>query len=67
MEEYHSKQLIVAQNMEEAVASLQNSEFWKSYHSAHVDNQFQLDIDDIYVVEDLLADGIRSNYKIQIQ
>lgn len=67
MEEYHYKQLVVAENMAEAMKVAKASVFWKHHDSAHVDDKYGIDVDDIYQVEDLLSSEFRANYQLIIQ
>ncbi|MGO1521075.1 MAG: DUF1543 domain-containing protein [Sphingobacterium sp.] len=67
MEEYHYKQLVVAENMADAMRVAKESVFWKHHDSAHVDDKYGIDVDDIYHVEDLLSPDLRTNYQLMIQ
>lgn len=66
MEEYHYKQLVVAKSMSEAISIAKQNTFWKHHESWHVDNKYGIDVDDAYLVEDMLPSEVRSNYSIQI-
>ncbi len=71
-EEFHYKLLIVATNQVEAVKQAKQSEFYKRFTfkdkssafnaASHIDDKFEVDIDDIYNVNDLI-----SNIKIIIE
>lgn len=71
-EEFHYKLLIVATNQAEAVKQAKQSEFYKRFTfkdkssafnaASHIDDKFEVDIDDIYNVNDLI-----SNIKIIIE
>ena len=71
-EEFHYKLLIVATNQAEAVRQAKQSEFYKRFTfkdkssafnaASHIDDKFEVDIDDIYNVNDLI-----SNIKIIIE
>ena len=71
-EEFHYKLLIVATNQAEAVKQAKQSEFYKRFTfkdkssafnaASHIDDKFEVDIDDIYNVNDLI-----SNVKIIIE
>lgn len=67
MEEYHYKQIIVASSMAEAIRLGKEDTFWKHYNEPHVDNKFGIDVDDIYLVEDMLPASISSQFSIQIE
>ena len=59
MEEYHHKALVVAATQKEAIASIKQSEFYQNrgYAGAesHIDDKMSVDIDDVHIVDDLLA------------
>ncbi|UOO90116.1 DUF1543 domain-containing protein [Vitreoscilla massiliensis] len=61
MEEYHHKALIVAATQKEAIATIKQSEFYqhRGYAGAesHIDDKMSVDIDDVHIVDDLLADS----------
>ena len=71
-EEFHYKLLIVATNQAEAVKQAKQSQFYKRFTfkdkssafnaASHIDDKFEVDIDDIYNVNDLI-----SNIKIIIE
>ena len=71
-EEFHYKLLIVATNQADAVKQAKQSEFYKRFTfkdkssafnaASHIDDKFEVDIDDIYNVNELI-----SNIKIIIE
>ena len=71
-EEFHYKLLIVADSQADAVKQAKQSEFYKQFTfkdkaspfnaASHIDDKFEVDIDDIYNVNDLI-----SNVKIIIE
>lgn len=71
-EEFHHKLLIVATNQADAIKQAKQSEFYKQFTfkdkdspfnaASHIDDKFEVDIDDIYNVSDLI-----SNLKIAIE
>lgn len=67
MEEYHYKQLVLAHSMDEAIAVAKQNTFWKHHDSSHVDNKYGIDVDDAYLVEDMLPADVRAKYGIQIK
>lgn len=67
MEEYHYKQLVVAESMDEAVAIATENVFCKHHVSPHVDNKYGIDVDDAYLVEDMLPNEVRRKYCIQLR
>lgn len=67
MEEYHYKQLVVASSIAEAIVIAKKNTFWKHHDSAHVDNKYGIDVDDAYLVEDMLPSEIKAKYSIKIE
>ena len=71
-EEFHYKLLIVADSQADAIKKAKQSEFYKQFTfkdkasplnaASHIDDKFEVDIDDIYNVNDLI-----SNIKIIIE
>ncbi len=59
MEEHHHKALVVANNQAQATQYIKQSEFYRNrgYQGAesHIDDKFAVDIDDVHVVNDLIA------------
>jgi len=66
MEEYHYKQLVVADNLAEATRLAKDSVFWKHHESSHIDDKYGIDVDDIYEVNDLLNPKFKENYHLNI-
>lgn len=66
-EEYHHKLLIVAASQAEAIKQAKQSEFYKKFSfenpeapfnaASHIDDKQQVDVDEIYDVNDLLTKG----------
>lgn len=64
-EEFHHKLLIVAANQADAIKQAKQSEFYKQFTfkdkdsafnaASHIDDKFEVDIDDIYNVNDLVS------------
>ena len=64
-EEFHHKLLIVAANQAEAIKQAKQSDFYKQFTfndkaspfnaASHIDDKFEVDIDDIYNVNDLIS------------
>ncbi|WP_201539640.1 DUF1543 domain-containing protein [Psychrobacter sp. 1044] len=64
-EEFHHKLLIVANNQTDAIKQAKQSTFYKEFTfkdkdspfnaASHIDDKFQVDIDDIYDVNDLVS------------
>ena len=64
-EEFHHKLLIVADNQKDAIKQAKQSEFYQQFTykdkdtpfnaASHIDDKFEVDIDDIYNVNDLVS------------
>ena len=65
-DEFHYKELIVAPNLAKATEKAKRTVFWKHHSTAHIDDKYGLDVDDIYEIEDLLLDADKVKYHIQI-
>lgn len=69
-EEYHYKLLEVATKQSIAISNAKKSAFYKhcGFKGAvsHIDDKYGLDVDDLYNVDDLLNDNIKSKYQIEI-
>lgn len=71
-EEFHYKLLIVAATQADAIKQAKQSEFYKAFTykdkespfnaASHIDDKFEVDIDDIYNVNDLI-----SNFRLLIE
>lgn len=66
-EEYHYKCLSVAANTAEAIKQAKAQTFWKHSISAHIDDKYGIDVDDIYEIEDVLAPHLKERYVIMIK
>lgn len=75
-EEFHYKTLIVAGSLEEAKARAKKAAFYKHTSvpesansrqaTAHIDDKYGIDVDDIYPVQEILPPAIREKYEIHI-
>lgn len=69
-EEYHYKILTVANHLAEAVKKGKASSFYKHYGFSgavsHIDNKYGIDVDDTYMVEDMLAEALKGQYQLEI-
>jgi hypothetical protein len=65
-DEFHYKELIVAPSLAKATEKAKRTVFWKHHGSAHIDDKYGLDVDDIYEIEDLLLAEDKEKYRIQI-
>ena len=67
MEEYHYKQLVVAESLAEATRMAKSSVFWKHHESPHIDDKYGIDVDDIYEVSELLNPIFKDSFQIEIK
>lgn len=75
-DEFHYKILVVAPGMESAKAASKKTSFFKHYNlkksvqhpqaTAHIDDKYGIDVDDIYAVTEILDKKYKSNYKVSI-
>lgn len=65
-EEYHYKQLIVAKTVEQAVLLAKETSFFQNHVSPHIDDKYGLDVDDVFVVEDVLSANFRKKFTLEI-
>lgn len=69
-EEYHYKMLVVAADAETAIAVAKKETFYKQTGfkgaSAHVDDKYGIDVDDLYSVQEILPAVFASQYVIDI-
>ena len=69
-EEYHYKMVIAAENKSIAIKKAKSSAFYlhtgfKGAES-HIDDKYGIDVDDIYDIEDILPEHIKTQFKISI-
>lgn len=67
MEEYHYKQLVVAESLAEATRLAKDTVFWKHHTSSHIDDKYGIDVDDIYEIEDMLLPEFKDQFTIKIE
>lgn len=71
-EEFHYKILVVATNMGEAKRMAKDSSFClqhpatSSSNHPHVDDEYGIDVDDVYKVDDILPEHLKKKYMISI-
>ncbi|WP_437917779.1 DUF1543 domain-containing protein [Sphingobacterium sp. LRF_L2] len=65
-EEYHYKQLIVANTIEEASKKAKETTFFKNHISPHIDDKYGLDVDDIYQVTEALPASMYQRYNLRL-
>ncbi len=71
LEEYHYKMLIIANSLSQATKLSKDSAFFKHYNLpghgvSHVDDKYGIDVDDVYIVNDILPQSDREVYSIDI-
>lgn len=66
LEEFHYKTLVVARNSAEAARQAKEAPFASTHLSVHVDDQYALDVDDIYEVSDILPNRIKKEFVLTI-
>ena len=69
-EEYHYKMLVAAEDKSVAIRLAMGTAFYKHTGfkgaSAHVDDKYGVDVDDVYEIEDILSSNIKEKYKISL-
>lgn len=66
-EEYHYKQLVVAEDVAAATKAAKSSAFYEEHISPHIDDKYGLDVDDVFSVEDALPKAMRQRFKLFIE
>lgn len=64
-EEFHHKMITVQPNKAGAVQAAKNSHFYREAEGSHVDDQYGVDIDDLYNVEEILPPDLKAKYYLQ--
>ena len=69
-EEYHHKLLIVATSKSEAIKKAKQSTFYKEFSfkgaESHIDDQYGVDIDEVYNIEEILLEKFKSKFALKI-
>lgn len=69
-EEFHHKLLIVATSKSEAIKKAKQSSFYKEFSfkgaTSHIDDQYGVDIDEIYNIEEILVEKFKSKFALKI-
>jgi hypothetical protein len=67
-EEFHYKMLVAAKDKGTAVQQAKQTAFYKHYNmkgaESHVDDKYGIDVDDVYVIEDILPEKYKKQFKI---
>lgn len=70
-EEFHYKIVTVAPNKATATKHAKQSSFYKHCGfkgaTSHIDDKYGIDVDDIYLLEDLLSDEIKKEFQLMIK
>jgi hypothetical protein len=72
-EEFHYKFLCVAKDLSSAQKIAKQTAFYQYANvsapggASHIDDKYGFDVDDVYPVEDLLSDDLKTRYYIKIQ
>ena len=70
LEEYHYKLVGVASDRGKAIDAAKQTAFYKHCGfpgaTSHIDDKYGIDVDDIYEIEDILPEVIKSKYHISI-
>ena len=68
LEEFHYKMVVAAPGKNEAMKQSKQSAFFKhtgfTGATAHIDDKYGVDVDDIYDIRDILSESYRSQYRI---
>jgi Domain of Unknown Function (DUF1543) len=68
LEEYHYKVFAVALNKSEAIQQAKQTVFFlHNTFSAHIDDKYGVDVDDVYEIEEVLPASIKCKYAIVIE
>ena len=65
-EEFHYKVLSIASDKNNAINRAKQTIFFKHTVSPHVDDKYGVDVDDLYEVEDILPQSVKSRYRLVI-
>ncbi|GGH81088.1 hypothetical protein HNQ91_005461 [Filimonas zeae] len=66
-EEYHYKVLSIANDKNSAIKEAKQLSFFKHSASAHVDDKYGVDVDDMYEVADILPQSAKAQFHLQIE
>lgn len=65
-EEYHYKCLAVAADAAGAIQQAKAQTFWKHSLSAHIDDKYGIDVDDIYEIDEVLSPRLKEKYAVVV-
>mgnify|MGYP003575313519 CR=1 FL=1 len=63
-EELHYKMLMVAEDKAIATKNAKESEFFKQFFSPHIDDKYGVDVDDVFEIEEVLPEKMKSKYQL---
>lgn len=66
-EEYHYKCLAVATDLAGAIRQAKSPMFFRHHASAHIDDQYGVDVDDIYEIEEVLPLHAKGKYAMVVE
>ena len=70
-EEFHYKELLVATSTSEAIKQIKKSAFYRNYTfngaESHIDDQYGIDVDDVFKIKDVLHPAFKDKYQIAIE
>jgi len=64
-EEFHHKMITVQPDKTGAIRAAKASDFYMEANGSHIDDQYGVDIDDLYDVEDILPAGLKEKYYLR--
>lgn len=70
-EEYHYKVLTIASSLSEAKKKAKTNTFFRHFNlpgkgASHIDDQYGIDVDDAYRVDDILPESTKSEFSVRI-
>lgn len=69
-EEFHHKLLVVASSKSDAIKKAKKSAFYKEFGfkgaESHIDDQYGVDIDEIYNIDEILSEKFKSQFALKI-
>ena len=70
LEEYHYKMLLIGKDKAEVIKKAKKSTFYKHFGfkgaESHIDDQYGIDVDDFYKLNDLLSEEHKTKFQIKI-
>ena len=70
-EEFHYKMIVAALSKGDAIKEAKQTAFYKhtgfAGANSHIDDKYGVDVDDIYNIEDILSEALKSEYSIVAQ